>query len=213
MNYGIYRGRREWRRKSYFLLLFLVTVFAAGLAYTIWRGGEAVYDYYSRSSRYDRIIRNAGLRNHIDPALIKAVIWKESRFDRKALGLKGEIGLMQIMPGSGYAAADWARAHRCRVPSKGALYDPELNIDIGSWYLGRALYRYRKYKDAAALALCEYNAGPGRAAEWKPATPDQPVFDRIAIASTKQYVKDILNRYALYKKQESHAANKKRSAR
>ena len=208
MTYGIYRSRKERRGKSYFLLLFLVTVFAAGIAYSLWRGGEALYDYYSRSSRYDRIIRNAGLRNHIDPALIKAVIWKESRFDRRALGLKGEIGLMQIMPGSGYAAEDWARAHRCRVPSKGALYDPELNIDIGSWYLGRALSRYRKYKDAAALALCEYNAGPRRASDWKPGDPSQPVADRITIPSTKQYVKDILNRYALYKKQESQPAGK-----
>ena len=208
MNYGIYQGRRERRRKSYFLLLLLVTVFAAGIAYTLWRTGETIYDYVTRSSRYDRIIMNAGLRNHIDPALVKAVIWKESRFDRRALGLKGEIGLMQIMPGSGYAAADWARAHRCRVPSKGALYDPELNIDIGSWYLGRAFYRYRKYKDAMALALCEYNAGPGRAAEWKPAAADQPVIDRITIPSTKQYVKEILKRYDYYKKEESRSAGK-----
>ncbi|MBE6374183.1 MAG: lytic transglycosylase domain-containing protein [Lentisphaerae bacterium] len=208
MNYGIYQSRRERSRKSYFLLLFLVTVFAAGIAYTLWRAGGAVYDYFMRSSRYDAIIRNAGLRNHIDPALIKAVVWRESRFDRRALGLKGEIGLMQIMPGSGYAAADWARAHRCRVPSKGALYDPELNIDIGSWYLGRAFYRYRKYKDAMALALCEYNAGPGRAAEWKPAATDQPVIDRITIPSTKQYVKEILKRYDYYKKEESRSAGK-----
>jgi len=208
MTYGIYRSRKERRGKSYLLLLFLVTVFAAGIAYTLWRGGDAVYDYYSRSTRYDRIIRNAGLRNHIDPALIKAVIWRESRFDRRALGLKGEIGLMQIMPGPDYAAADWARAHRRRVPSKGALYDPELNIDIGSWYLGRALNRYRKYKDAAALALCEYNAGPGRAAEWKPAKPDQPVSDRITIPSTKQYVHDILKQYRYYKKQETRSGKK-----
>ena len=208
MNYGIYHTRRERSRKSYFLLLFLVTVFAAGIAYTLWRAGEAVYDHFMRSSRYDRIIRNAGLRNHIDPALIKAVVWRESRFDRRALGLKGEIGLMQIMPGSGYAAADWARAHRCRVPTKGALYDPELNIDIGSWYLGRALYRYRNYKDAMTLALCEYNAGPRRAAEWKPANPDQPVADRITIPSTKQYVKEILKRYDYYKKEESRSAGK-----
>ena len=208
MNYGIYHSRRERRRKSYFLLLFLVTVFAAGIAYTFWRTGEAIYDYYTRSSRYDRIIRNAGLRNHIDPALIKAVVWRESRFDRRALGLKGEIGLMQIMPGSGYAAADWAVAHKCRVPSKGALYDPELNIDIGSWYLGRALCRFRKYKDAVTLALCEYNAGPGRASAWKPERPDQPVIDRITIPSTKQYVREILKRYDYYKKEESRSTGK-----
>ena len=208
MTYGIYRGDSERRRKSYFLLLFLITVFAAGFAYFLWRAGETIYDYYTRSSRYDRIIRNAGLRNSIDPALIKAVIWRESRFDRKARGLKGEIGLMQIMPGSGYAAADWARVHRCKRPSKGALFDPELNIDIGSWYLSRALKRYSGYKDSIALALCEYNAGARRTADWKPARKNDPVPDRITIPSTRQYVKDILKRYRHYKQQEKQQLRK-----
>lgn len=211
MTYGIYRGDSERRRKSYFLLLFLITVFAAGFAYFLWRAGEAVYDYYTRSSRYDRIIRNAGLRNNIDPMLIKAVIWRESRFDRKARGLKGEIGLMQIMPGSGYAAADWARVHRCKLPSKGALFDPELNIDIGSWYLSRALKRYSGYRDSIALALCEYNAGARRTADWKPAKKNDPVPDRITIPSTRQYVKDILKRYRYYKRQEKQQLTKGKS--
>ena len=208
MTYGIYRGSRERRKKSYFLILFLITVFAAGIAYFLWRIGESVYDYLTRASRYDRIIRDASLRNHIDPALVKAVIWRESRFDRKARGLKGEIGLMQIMPGSGYAAADWARAHRCRIPSKGALFDPELNIDIGSWYLARALRRYSKYKDRTALALCEYNAGARRTADWKPAKPDESVPERITIPSTREYVKDILKRYQYYRQQEKQLLTK-----
>ena len=50
MNYGIYQSRKERRRKSYFLLLFLVSVFAAGIAYTLWRAGGAVYEYFTRSS-------------------------------------------------------------------------------------------------------------------------------------------------------------------
>ena len=208
MTYGIYRGDSERRRKSYFLVLFLITVFAAGFAYFLWRAGETVYDYYTRSSRYDRIIRHAGLRNHIDPLLIKAVIWRESRFDRKARGLKGEIGLMQIMPGSGYAAADWARVHRCKLPSKGALFDPELNIEIGSWYLSRALKRYSGYRDTIALALCEYNAGARRTADWKPKKKNDPVTDRITIPSTRQYVKDITNRYRYYKQQEKQLLTK-----
>ena len=53
-----------------------------------------------------------------------------------------------------------------------------------------------------------YNAGPRRAAEWKPAKPDQPVADRITIPSTKQYVKEILKRYDSYKKEESRSAGK-----
>ncbi|MBQ9338501.1 MAG: transglycosylase SLT domain-containing protein [Lentisphaeria bacterium] len=200
------RGRR--RKSTHLLLLFLITVFAVCAAMFLWRGGRWLYNYFSRPARYDKIIRNAGLRNQIDPALIKAVIWKESRFDRNARGLKGEIGLMQIMPGPKFAAADWARAHRCKLPSTGALYDPALNIDIGSWYLARAVRRYSGYKDAVALGLCEYNAGPQRAADWKPQNPNDPVIDRISIPSTKSYVTDILKRYHYYKEQEKQPTRK-----
>ena len=209
MKYGIRKGVRE-RRKStqLFMLLILITVFAGCAAWFLWRTGESVYNYFTRAARYDRIIRNAGLRNHIDPALVKAVIWRESRFDRSARGLKGEIGLMQIMPGPGYAAEDWARAHRCKIPGRGVLFDPELNIEVGSWYLSRSLHRYWHYKDAVALALCEYNAGPRRVAGWKPEKYDDPVIDRINIPSTKQYVKDILKQYDYYKQQEKQTRKK-----
>ena len=150
---------------------------------------------------YDRFILNAGAKNNIDPALIKALIWRESRFNHIALGEKGEIGLMQIMPGESAAAADWAIAHSRTIPSEEELFSPELNIEIGAWYLSRALKRYRGCRDALALALCEYNAGPGRTVEWipNPDVPDESVFDLITISSTKKYVHDILNRYEYYK--------------
>lgn len=198
MKYGLQKGYKERRRSTHVLLMLIISIFAACTALFLWRMGEIVYDYFARSSRYDTIIVAAGVRNHIDPVLIKAVIWRESRFDRSIRGLKGEIGLMQVMPK--YAAVDWARTHNRRVPSSGALFDPQLNIEIGSWYLARALSRYKNYKDAVALALCEYNAGAVRAMDWRPAEPDQPVIDRIAIPSTKAYVKDILKKYEEYKK-------------
>ena len=198
----IRRGLRRRRKSAHLALLIFITVFAVCAAFFLWRGGRWLYNYFTRGDHYENIIRNAGLRNQIDPALIKAVIWKESRFDRNARGLKGEIGLMQIMPGPKFAAADWANAHRCKLPSTGALYDPALNVDVGSWYLARAIRRYSRYKESIALGLCEYNAGPQRAADWKPQNPDDPVIDRISIPSTKSYVQDILKRYEYYKEQE-----------
>jgi len=202
MSYCLTRGERKRRKSTAFLLLLLISFFAVLAAMFLWRTGVSFYDYFSRPRRYDQIIWSAGMRNHLDPALIKAVIWKESRFNRSARGSKGEIGLMQIMPI--YAATDWARAHRCKVPSNGALYDPELNIEVGSWYLSRAVHRYRRYKDCIALALCEYNAGSRRVADWKPSNPKQSVIGRITIPSTKQYVQDILEQYKYYKTQEAH---------
>ena len=150
---------------------------------------------------YNRFILDASLRNHIDPFLLKALIWRESRFNHIAIGGKGEVGLMQIMPGGKAAAADWAIAHHRSIPSEEELLNPELNIDIGAWYLARALKRYRYSRDAVALALCEYNAGPSRAEEWipDPDTPEESVFDLITISSTRKYVEDIMKKYEHYK--------------
>ena len=120
------------------------------------------------------------------------MIWKESRFDASARGSKGEIGLMQVMPSS--AVKDWEKAFQRKVPSDGALMDPALNIEIGSWFLGRALERWKDYNDAESLALCEYNAGIQRADAWKPLLHDGKVMPNIDIESTRKYVRDILER-------------------
>ena len=170
---------------------------------------EKSYSGIPAIAYYDRFILNAGTKNQIDPALIKALIWRESRFNHLALGEKGEIGLMQIMPGDRAAAADWAIAHCRGIPSEEELRNPELNIDIGAWYLARALHRYRDSRDAVALALCEYNAGPGRAEEWipDPDTPEESVFDLITISSTRKYVEDIMKRYEFYKQELNQQRN------
>ena len=202
MAYGIRKSTVQLKRRSRFasiVLLLIVTLFSVAATFGLWNAGKFIVSYLSRESRYDRIIAEAGKRNGVDPCLIKAVIWRESKFNAREKGGKGEIGLMQIMPGR--AASDWARVKKYSLPSAGALYDPELNIEIGSWYLGRALHRWSKFKNSAALALCEYNAGLTRARKWQPENGDGEVIDRIKIASTKRYVKDILKRYSKYKKE------------
>jgi len=148
------------------------------------------------SARYDRLIVKYGRRNGVQPPLLKAVIWKESRFDRNSLGSKGEIGLMQILPEG--AVRDWEKAFHCRMNSRGLLAIPELNIEIGSWYLGRALERWKEYDECDALALCEYNAGLQRTNVWKPLLPDGKVIPNIDIESTRKYVEDILEQRDQY---------------
>ena len=151
-----------------------------------------------RTVRYDRLIVKYGRRNGVDPTLLKAVIWKESRFDRNSRGGMGELGLMQILPDG--AVKDWANASGISVPSDGILMDPELNIEIGSWYLGRALERWKDYTEAETLALCEYNAGFQRANEWKPLLHDGTVIPNIDIESTRKYVEDILKQRIVYQR-------------
>ncbi|MBP5586690.1 MAG: transglycosylase SLT domain-containing protein [Lentisphaeria bacterium] len=178
----------------FLLLLFAVIGILMGVG--VWKAGSAISSYLDRSSRYDKMIVAAGRRNGVYPPLLKAVIWKESRFDASARGSKGEIGLMQVMPQS--AVKDWEKAFQRQVPSDGALMDPALNIEIGSWFLGRALDRWKDYNEAETLALCEYNAGIQRADSWKPLLHDGEVMPNIDIESTRKYVKEILERREKY---------------
>ena len=180
------------------LLLLLFALIGILMGVGIWKIGTFAFNYADRTTRYDKLIVSAGRRNGVYPPLLKAVIWKESRFDASARGSKGEIGLMQVMPQS--AVKDWENTFHRQVPSDGALMDPELNIEIGSWFLGRALNRWKDYTEAETLALCEYNAGIQRAESWKPLLHDGNVIQNIDIESTRKYVKDILDRRDQYER-------------
>ena len=193
------RYRRKSNRKQYAtLLMFALIILACGVVWLCWKGADALSSYTGKNANYDAIILEAARRNQVDPRLLKAVIWRESRFDPSTKGKAGEIGLMQIMPKQ--AVVDWAKAKKRSVPYRGTLYDPEMNIEIGSWYLGRAIRRWSKYRECYVLALCEYNAGLTRANKWKPANPAGSVRQKISIPSTLNYVNDIMDRYESYKK-------------
>lgn len=185
------------RSQAVGLLLFF-SIFGVLLGFFLWEAGSKTKEFIDRSSRYDALIVKYGLQNGVYPPLLKAVIWKESRFDQNCIGGKGEIGLMQLLPDG--AVKDWEERFQ-KVNSKGALSDPELNIMIGSWYLGRALDRWKDYDQKEALALCEYNAGLKRADSWKPLLHDGEVLPNIDIESTRKYVKEILERRNTYERE------------
>ena len=170
-----------------------VLVVLAGIFFTAWvihRNGIFVDD-----SKYWKNIQKISRQRGIDPQLVRAVIFQESRFKRDAIGKKGEVGLMQVHFKG--AVADWAKAHGKKVPSHAALCDVDLNLEIGTWYLARALKRWEKYRDQIPLALVQYNAGATRADRWKPERLNGNVVPRIKIAATRAYVVNIM---ALYRK-------------
>lgn len=148
--------------------------------------------------RYNQIIDKASKKHNVPASLIKAVIWKESKFDPNVTGAAGEIGLMQIMPG---AVEDWKKGTKTnKTPSKKELFNPELNIEIGSWYLAWTGKHWENYKSKLILQISEYNAGYGNVTKkWKPASPgDEVKLDNIKINSTKKYVRDVINKMKEY---------------
>jgi soluble lytic murein transglycosylase len=152
---------------------------------------------FSPRSDYDAMIDVAAERHDVDPRLLKALVWKESGFDANAVGSRGEIGLTQLRMEHG-AVAEWASARGEPPPPKGVLFRPEINLDIGAWYLSRALRHWEGFDRQYELALSEYNAGRTGMSPWIPESPDGEVLSNITIQSTKEYVRAVMERYRLY---------------
>jgi soluble lytic murein transglycosylase len=169
-----------------FVLLVLLTILAVGFSLLPKQKPD--------DTLYSQEIETAALHHGLDPRLVRAVIWKESRFRAGVRGRGGEIGLMQIL--SSGAAAEYSRVHQTKKYSSTELYNVALNLEIGCWYLGRAMLRYAGYQQQIELALAEYNAGESQCAAWIPESVDGKV--NITLRSTKKYVADIMNRYKKY---------------
>ena len=173
----------------------------------------AVTDYSCRRARressQDKLILAVAPQYGVDPALVKAVIWRESRFDPDARGRSGEIGLMQVMNTTG---EDWAKAEKVKVYWHRRLFDPEKNIRAGTWYLKKMLNRYRQTDNPIPYALAAYNAGPGNADKWAKgaaATSSAAFIQQIGFPGTQEYVKSIMQRYEYYRRRFPPAVEKK----
>ncbi len=123
----------------------------------------AVSWLHRHTSRYDYFISQAAARNGLDFNLVKALIYEESWFRPEIRGLAGEVGLMQITPA---AAADFTSKKGFPTLYSERLAEPELNIEIGCWYLRQSLERYKNSPHATLFALLRYNAGESRADQW-----------------------------------------------
>ena len=154
-------------------------------------------------SRYDAVIAKVAKENEVDFYLVKAVIWRESRFGANKIGSAGERGLMQVTEP---AAADWVEANNMEGWTPEKLLDPATNIIVGTWYLKRALDHYREKDRPLSFALSEYNAGRTRVRRWigKPGAGQAPIgaeeMKERSFDSTRDYVESIEQRYEYYKK-------------
>ncbi len=154
---------------------------------------------YRQEHRFDAPIRRAAARYGVSPALVKAVVWRESNFDPTAVGKAGEIGLMQLMDD---AAHEWAGATRLTEFAHEHVFDPGTNTLAGSYYLAKLLRRYAATDNPLPYALSDYNAGRGNVLKWMagPARTNSAAFvAQIGFPSTREYVAAITERYAKYR--------------
>ena len=189
------------------LLLCLLLAVAAGFAYISVRSGDPVYTLYewfspARFQQYDRLIKSVANEHHLDPMLVKAVVWRESRFDPQKYGTAGERGLMQV---SEKAANEWAHESKIDNFRVEELFDPTRNLEAGCWYLERAIDHWEQQPDPLPFALAEYNAGASRVQRWAGGEGSSGMsaaefLSHINFRGTKSYVESILDRYHFFKR-------------
>jgi peptidoglycan lytic transglycosylase len=150
------------------------------------------YPLYYRDS-----IVGYGHKYHLDPALIAAVVYEESRFKANSRSSAGAIGLMQLLPSTARGIA--AHTGGTQFDPRRDLYDADLNLRYGSWYLAHLREKYADRPDAGDLALAAYNAGQANVDEWIAQTPPgRPV--RVRFPATRDYVQDVHRLESLYRK-------------
>ncbi len=134
-----------------------------------------------------------------DPYFIAAIIREESQFHAAALSPAGARGVMQIMPQTG----EWV-ARNVSVPGfdRSRLFEPDMAINVGTWYISHLM---KRFKNDPLLVAAAYNAGPEAVASWLsrngPAAVERDVFvEAIPFSETRGYVKKVLRNYAEYKR-------------
>jgi len=169
--------------------VFVIGLVALGaLAASVAFFEETKPSWYARLRyplEYEHIVRGHAEQYDLDPALLAAVIYRESKYDPDARSPEGAIGLMQLLPNTAVGIATLTEGHRFEVDD---LYDPEINVRYGSFYLRRLL---RKYGDER-LALAAYNAGQANVDEWRAEGGE------IQFPETREYVEDVLEAREIY---------------
>ncbi|NLC53870.1 MAG: lytic transglycosylase domain-containing protein [Firmicutes bacterium] len=182
------------KRHLRFLLFFLLTLLGVVLHKPV---GRLVYPFPYREEIELRS-EYAG----VDPQLVAALIYVESKFDPKARSTKGARGLMQIMP----ETAAWVGTQKGLVLEEEDLDRPEVNIPIGVWYLG---YLFREFNGERVLVLAAYNAGGEKVRAWLASgvwTGRVDDLHRIPYLETRRYVAKIMRTYYLYRYLYNHRA-------
>src|SRR5436190_1092249 len=183
-------SQRARSRRRRWTLLLIAALLGAGVAIAVTQiDFEKAIRELTLPLRHDDIIRQQAAQKDLDPALIAAVIYEESKFREDQRSSAGALGLMQITPRTAHAIAHLSGGTQFVT---GDLADPEINISYGSYYLR---YLLNRYSGNEVAALAAYNAGTGSVDQWGGA--DLSV-DAIRFPETRAYVEDVLSKRREY---------------
>ena len=171
-------------------MLALVVV-AAGAFIYLQRTEPSWYARLKYPLRYDSIVRAHAQHYDLDAAFLAAVIEDESKFDANAKSSAGAIGLMQLQPTTAKGIAIRTGGSKFVLSD---LYNPELNVRYGAWYLHHLMLKYGDER----LALAAYNAGQENVDRWRAAGED------VQFPETRAYIDKVERLKTIYRRAYAH---------
>ena len=156
--------------------------------------GGVIYPLFYKSE-----IKAAAQKYQLEPELVAAVVYTESKFIKTAASGAGALGLMQIMPDTG----TWiAEKQGRRDFNKNELLDAETSLDMGCWYLK---YLLNEFKGNTECCIAAYHAGQGAVKRWLGSGEYSSDGRSISVypddsPNTEYYVTKVFKAYDYYKK-------------
>lgn len=172
-------------RKLISVLIFIFIVLIVGLVYLTT---NYPIGYKSTIVEYSK-------EYNLDPYLVASIINVESKYDKDAISQKDARGLMQIGPSTGKWASE---VLEIKDYNEDILFDPEINIRIGTWYLSTL---FREFDNNLELVLAAYNAGSGNVTKWlndEKYIDDKNNLAIIPFKETEDYLVKVDKNYKVY---------------
>lgn len=193
------RKRRGCFRAVLTIVIIIAAVYAAYRLYGMVDdriaslGNEIMQRQYP--VKYESVVEKYAAKYDLDKYLVYAVIRTESKFDQYAVSGSGAYGLMQLQTET---ASDCAEKLNMDPDLPDDLYDPDINIHIGTYYLSWLLERY---DGNISVAVAAYNGGIGNVDEWlenNSYSDGSGGLDNIPFPETAGYVKGVNESYEKY---------------
>jgi len=145
---------------------------------------------------FQDVIYKYSKKYNVDPFFVASMIREESKYNRTIISHAGARGLMQIMPATG---KDLARKLKMRRFNTNMLFIPDVNIHIGTRYMGDLM---KQFDNNHAFVTGAYNGGPGRMERWMKELDSSDLdefIEDIPIDETRWHIKKVLDSYHIYK--------------
>jgi soluble lytic murein transglycosylase len=183
------------RRRRRVLGVAVLAAIVAGVVLALPLAKRAVNDL-GLPLEYPSVIRQQAAAKHLDPALVAAVIYTETKFDPRTSSA-GAVGLMQLLPRT---ATYLARRSGATTFTTADLSKPQVNIAYGSYYLR---YLLDEFHGNTVQAVAAYNGGEANVHNWVAAARAQGRRFRIAdipFPETRAYVQRVVSARAEYRR-------------